>query len=133
AGVPGKAVIPESELRAGYDRRRDSFAAPDQVVTAHILIRVNPAGGPAADEEAKAKAEKVAAHAKAPGADFAKLANENTEDPSGKGKGGELPPFGRGQMVPEFEQAAFEMIPGEIRGPIKTQFGYHVIKLIRKD
>jgi peptidyl-prolyl cis-trans isomerase D len=133
ARVRAKTVIPENELRTDYERRKDSFAAPDQVVAAHILIRVNPSGGPPADEEAKAKAEKLGARAKAPGADFAKLANENTEDPSGKGKGGELPPFGRGQMVPEFEQAAFEMIPGEIRGPVKTQFGYHIIKLIRKE
>ena len=133
ARIRAKTVVPETELRADYERRKDTFAAPDQVVAAHILVRVNPSGGPTADEEAKAKAEKLAARAKAPGADFAKLANENTEDPSGKGKGGELPPFGRGQMVPEFEQAAFDMAPGEIRGPIKTQFGYHVIKLIRKE
>ena len=133
ARVRAKVVVPENELRAEYERRKDSFAAPDQVVAAHILIRVNPAGDPTAEEQARAKAEKLAAQAKAPGADFAKLANENTEDPSGKGSGGQLPPFGRGQMVPEFEQAAFEMVPGEIRGPIKTQFGYHVIKLIRKE
>jgi peptidyl-prolyl cis-trans isomerase D len=131
ARIRAKIVAPESELKADYERRKDSFEAPDQVVAAHILIRVNAAGGPTADEIARAKAEKIAARAKA-GEDFAKLANENTEDPSGKGNGGQLPPFGRGQMAPEFEQAAFEMTPGEIRGPIKTQFGYHVIKLIRK-
>ncbi len=131
ARVRARIVIPESELKAEYERRKDSFTAPDQVVAAHILIKVDPNGGPAADQAAREKADKIAARAKA-GEDFAKLANETTEDPSGKGKGGELPPFARGQMVPEFEEAAFQMNPGEIRGPIKSQFGYHVIKLIRK-
>lgn len=132
ARIRAKIVIPDSELKADYERRKDAFTAPDQVIAAHILIRVDANGGPAADETARQKAEKLAARAKA-GEDFAKLASENTEDPSGKTNGGQLPPFGRGQMVPEFEEAAFQMSPGEIRGPIKTQFGYHVIKLIRKE
>ena len=99
------------------------------MIASHILIAVKPEGGPDAEAKAKAKADIVAARAKLAGADFAKLANENTDDPSGKGNGGQLPPFSRGQMVPEFEQAAFTMAPGEIRGPIKTQFGYHIIKV----
>jgi hypothetical protein len=102
---------------------------PEQINAAHILVAVKPDGGPNADEVAKAKAETIAARARVQGADFAKLANENTDDPSGKTSGGQLPPFSRGQMVPEFEAQAFAMEPGEIRGPIKTQFGYHVIKL----
>src|SRR5262249_61356635 len=59
-------------------------------------------------------------------------AHENTEDACGKGNGGQLPPFSRGQMVPEFERVAFELTPGQIAGPIKTQFGYHIIKVIAK-
>ena len=131
AKVRAKAKIPEAELKAEYERRRTTFQVPEQVTAAHILIKVDPDKGPAAEAEARQKAEAVYARLKK-GEDFAKLANENTEDPSGKGSGGQLPPFGRGQMVPEFEQAAFDMKPGDIRGPIKTQFGFHIIKLASK-
>jgi len=121
----------EAEIRAEYEKRKDSFNMPEQVTAAHILVSVKPDSGPEAEAAARKKAEDLAAKAKS-GADFAKLADENTDDPSGKGQGGKLPPFSRGQMVPEFEEAAFAMAPGEIRGPIKTQFGYHIIKLIEK-
>jgi len=126
-----KIKMPETELKAEYDRRRASFQVPEQVTASHILIKADPDKGSAAEAEARQKAEALFARLKK-GEDFAKLANENTEDPSGKGSGGQLPPFGRGQMVPEFEQAVFDMKPGEIRGPIKTQFGYHIVKLVAK-
>ena len=132
AKVRTKTVVPDSESKAEYERRRSTFAVPEQVTASHILIKNEPEKGPAGDAAAKAKAGAIAQRAKKKGEDFAKLANETTEDPSGKGSGGALPPFPRGQMVPEFEQAAFDMAPGEIRGPIKTQFGYHVIKFISK-
>jgi peptidyl-prolyl cis-trans isomerase D len=132
ARVRAKTAPPESQLRAEYETRKASFAVPEQVVAAHILVKVDPAQGAAGDAAARAKAEGLAARAKK-GEDFAKLANENTDDPSGKGSGGQLPPFSRGQMVPEFDEAVFSMAPGEVRGPVKTQFGYHVIKLISKN
>jgi len=129
--VRAKIKPSEAEIRAEYEKRKDSFNMPEQVTAAHILVSVKPDSGPEAEAAARKKAEDLAAKAKS-GADFAKLADENTDDPSGKGQGGKLPPFSRGQMVPEFEEAAFAMAPGEIRGPIKTQFGYHIIKLIEK-
>jgi peptidyl-prolyl cis-trans isomerase D len=130
--VRAKTTVPDAELKAEYERRKSSFEVPEQVTAAHILIKVDESKGPAADAEAKKKAEALFARAQK-GEDFAKLADANTDDPTGKGKGGALSPFGRGQMVPEFEQAAFSMAPGEIRGPVKTQFGYHIIKLISKN
>ncbi len=132
ARVRSKMAPNEADVRAEYDRRKDSFIVSEQVNAAHILIAVKPDGGANADAVAKARAETLAARARVAGADFGRLANENTDDPSGKTTGGQLPPFSHGQMVPEFEQAAFSMAPGEIRGPIKTQFGYHVIKLVSK-
>jgi peptidyl-prolyl cis-trans isomerase D len=129
--VRAKVPVTDAEVRAEYESKKASFAVPEQVSVAHILVAVDPKGGPEADARAKAKAEALAARAKA-GEAFAKLAKENTDDPTGKENGGQLPPFGRGQMVPEFEQAAFDMKPGEIRGPVKTSFGYHVIKLSAK-
>jgi len=130
ARVGAKITPTEAELKAAYEQRKDAFAAPEQVNAAHILIK--PGEGDNADAVARARAENIAARAKQPGADFAKLANENTDDASGKTTGGKLPPFSHGQMVPEFEEAAFSMAPGEIRGPIKTLFGYHIIKVESK-
>ena len=65
------------------------------------------------------------------GEDFAAVARRFSSCPSGK-NGGDLGWFGKGQMVPEFEQAAFETEPGKVVGPVKTQFGYHVIKVTGK-
>ena len=129
--VRAKVPVTDAEVRAEYESKKASFSVPEQVSVSHILVAVDPKGGPDADAKAKAKAEALTARAKA-GEDFAKLAKENTDDPTGKENGGQLPPFGRGQMVPEFEQVAFDMKPGEIRGPVKTSFGYHVIKLAAK-
>ena len=130
--VRSRIIPTDAEIRAAYDQRKDTFTVPEQVNASHILISVKPGATPEQDAAAKAKADAVAARAKAAGADFAKLADENTDDPGGKTTGGKLPPFSHGQMVPEFEEAAFSMAPGEIRGPIKTQFGYHIIKVESK-
>jgi peptidyl-prolyl cis-trans isomerase D len=129
--VRAKMPVSDPEIRAEYEAKKATFSVPEQVSASHILIAIDPKGGPDADAKAKAKAEALTVQAKA-GEDFAKLASANTDDPSGKENGGQLPPFGRGQMVPEFEQVAFDMKPGEIRGPIKTSYGYHVIKLTAK-
>ena len=131
AKVRAKVAPTDAELRAEYAARREALKVPEQIVAAHILIKSDPSQGPEADAAARAKAEKILARARA-GEDFARLAKEASEDASNKDSGGQLPPFSRGQMVPEFEQAAFALSPGEIAGPVKTQFGYHVIKLISK-
>jgi len=132
AKVRSKIKPSDAEVAGEYEKLKETLNVPEQVTAAHILVAVKPDAGEAGDATAKAKAESIAAKAKQPNADFAKLANENTDDPSGKGSGGQLPPFSRGQMAPEFEDAAFSMAPGEVRGPVKTQFGYHIIKLVSK-
>lgn len=127
ARIRAGTKVSDAEIQAEYARRRDSFTTPEQANASHILIKVDEG---TTEAEARAKAEAILAKAKA-GEDFVKLANESTEDESGKGKGGQLPPFGRGQMVKPFENAAFAMAPGELR-LVQTQFGFHVIKLHSK-
>jgi len=89
-----------------------------QVNAAHILVK--------GEEKARELLDKVNA-----GESFAKLAQENSDCPSGK-RGGELGWFGRGQMVREFEQAAFDAEKGQVVGPVKTEFGWHLIKVLGK-
>jgi peptidyl-prolyl cis-trans isomerase D len=120
-----------AEIQAYYDAHADEFPVPERVHAAHILVKVAKDATPAQDAAARKKAEDLLARAKK-GEDFGELARKNSEDPGSKDQGGDLPPFGHGQMVPPFEEAAFSMSPGEIRGPIKSDFGYHVIKLLAK-
>ncbi|HKB72129.1 MAG TPA: peptidyl-prolyl cis-trans isomerase [Thermoanaerobaculia bacterium] len=120
-----------AEIQAYYDAHSDDFAVAERVHAAHILIKTGKDATPAEDAAAKKKAEDVLARAKK-GEDFAELARKYSDDPGSKAQGGDLPPFARGQMVPPFEEAAFSMSPGEIRGPVKSDFGYHVIKLMAK-
>jgi hypothetical protein len=108
-------------------------AAPGETATAaHVLIRYAGAmrTGPEVTRskaEAQKLAQEVARKAAAPGADFSALADQYTEDPSGKGRGGKLGTFGRGRMVPEFDKTTFELAPGQTSGVIETAFGFHVI------
>jgi len=120
-----------AEISAYYDSHSDEFPVGERVHAAHILIKVDKSATPAQDAAARKKAEDIAARARK-GEDFAALARQYSEDPGSKAQGGDLPPFARGAMVGAFEQAAFSMQPGEIRGPVKSDFGYHVIKLMAK-
>jgi foldase protein PrsA len=108
----------------------------------HILIRTEAEQGDstgaeaekkhaAKRDEARKRAESILARIRA-GEDFAKLASEFSEDPGSKSKGGDLDYFSRGQMVPEFEAAAFALKPGEVSQLVETQFGFHIIKLEEK-
>lgn len=109
----------EEALRAEYDAYVAAFTPADEVRASHILV----------EEEDKAKELKAQADG---GADFATLARENSIDP-GAANGGDLGFFGKGMMVPPFEEAAFALAnPGDISEPVQSQFGWHVIKLEEK-
>jgi peptidyl-prolyl cis-trans isomerase C len=124
--------VDDAQVRTYYEAHLKDY---EQVHARHILIRA--AGSPApaepgkkdlTDAEALAKAQDLRKKL-AEGADFAQLASTESDDAGSKTKGGDLNFFKHGQMVPPFEQAAFSMKVGEISQPIKTQFGYHIIKV----
>ena len=124
----GEAEVSAEETRAYYNEHLDSWREPEERRVRHILFRA-PADAPAELRAAK-KSEAEAALARIRGgADFAKLADELTEDPSGKGKGGDLGRVGRGRMVPEFENAAFALKAGETSDAVESSFGWHLIRV----
>lgn len=122
-----KDAVTDAALHKVYDDAIKSMGKKEEVHARHILIRAKP-DDKKASEAAKKKIEAIIAKLKA-GEDFAKLAKEDTEDPSGKANGGDLGYFTKDQMVPEFSKVAFELKKGEISGPVHTQFGWHVIKV----
>jgi peptidyl-prolyl cis-trans isomerase C len=110
----------EAEAKSYYDQHKSEFAGPERIKVAHILVKE------------KAQAEQVLAQLKK-GSDFSQLAKEVSMDSSSSKMGGEMGYFGKGEMVPEFEAGAFALnAPGQISEPVKTAFGYHIIKLIDK-
>jgi peptidyl-prolyl cis-trans isomerase D len=119
-------TVPEADLQAFYNQNLQQYQTPAQVRASHILLKLEGKD----EKQVQALAEDVAKKAKAPGADFAALARQYSEDESNNSAGGDLDYFGRGRMVAEFEQAAFAMKPGEISNPVKTAFGYHIIKVV---
>ncbi|KGF12707.1 foldase [Peptostreptococcus sp. MV1] len=124
-----KAAPSEEEMKAKFK------TMGDKVDASHILIKtVDDSNKPlpeAKKAEAKKKAEDLYKQLKA-GADFAELAKKNSQDPGSAANGGALGEFGKGQMVPEFEKAAFALKEGEISQVVESQFGYHIIKLNKK-
>jgi hypothetical protein len=104
---------------------------PDEITASHILISYQGAERSSATrtkDEAKKLAEEVLAKASAPGADFAALAREYSDEPGAKERGGDLGAFKKGAMAPAFEEAAFKLKVGEISGVVETSFGFHIIK-----
>lgn len=111
-----KASIGEAAAKAIYDDKVKDLKPEEEVQARHILV--------ASEAEAAKLREQIAA-----GEDFAKLAEANSGDAGSKAQGGMLGFFGRGQMVPQFEEAAFALQKGQVSKPVQSQFGWHVIKV----
>jgi len=126
--IRAKTTIPPADVERSYNDNIQQYSTAEQVRASHILLKTDGTN----DAAVKAKAEDVLKQAKAPGADFAALAKKYSQDEGSAASGGDLNYFGRGRMVPEFDTAVFAMEPGQISDLIKTQYGYHIIKLVEK-
>jgi len=111
-----KASVSDADARKAYDDQVKMLKPEEEVQARHILVET--------EEKAKELKEKIKN-----GGDFAALAKENSKDPGSKDDGGNLGYFGRGQMVPQFEEVVFKLGKGEVSDPVKTQFGWHLVKV----
>ena len=121
----------DADLQHIYNENRDNYRTPETINIRHILLTTTDKN-PQEEAAIKAKAEGLLKQARA-GADFAELAKKNSQDPGSAAKGGEYDGVVRGQMVPEFEKAAFALKPGQISDLVKTQYGYHIIQLLKHE
>ena len=122
----GQVQVGEAEIVRSFEENRAKYSTPEQRQARHILFKVDPENAKEKDIR-KREAEKVLELVRA-GGDFAKLADEYSQDPA-KGNGGDLGTFSRGRMVKPFEEAVFSMKKGEVSGLVETPFGFHIIKL----
>jgi peptidyl-prolyl cis-trans isomerase SurA len=126
--VRNKVKISDKDLRAAYDQWARMEQSDPEIHARHILVKVEPNAPPAEVAKALEKAKGLAAEARKPGVDFAELAKKKSDGPSGP-DGGDLGTFRRGVMVPEFDKVAFSLPAGGISDPVRTRFGWHVIKV----
>ena len=120
----------DEEIQKFYDENKEGFTQGESVAASHILIKVDPADDDAAKAAKRARLEDLRKQI-LEGADFAELAQANSDCPSAS-SGGDLGSFGRGQMVPEFEDAAFTQPVGSVGEIVETQFGFHLAKVTER-
>ena len=122
-----KVVVPATDIQRFYNDNIQQYQTPEQIKASHILLKTD-----GKDEAAvRKRAEALLAQVKG-GADFAALAKKESEDEGSAKNGGDLGFFGKGRMVPEFETAAFAMQPGQTSDLVRSQFGFHIIRVIEK-
>lgn len=119
--------IADEELRAYYEAHPEEFTREEQVRARHILLRTDKRSV----EEARAGIAEARRRIEG-GEDFAAVAREVSEDPGSAARGGDLGFFGRGRMVPAFEEAAFSAQPGELVGPVESDFGVHLLEVTER-
>ncbi|MEO5566568.1 MAG: peptidylprolyl isomerase [Luteimonas sp.] len=119
----------DSALKQRYAQEQARFVEPEERLASHILVRVDKGANAQAEAAAKARADQIAAQARAPGADFSALATADSDDDGSKAAGGDLGWISKGMMAKPFEDALFAMKKGEIIGPVRSDFGWHVIQM----
>jgi peptidyl-prolyl cis-trans isomerase C len=125
AAVPSPS---DDEAKDYYAKNLDRFKEEETIRASHILIRADSSADPATKAKARETIDAILAKARA-GQDFAALAQESSQDPGSASRGGDLNYFKRGMMVPEFNDAAFALQPGQLSDVVTTQYGYHIIKV----
>lgn len=124
-----KIDVSEADAKAFYDENKGQLQMPERIRARHILITPDTAGDPnEAKAAARAQADQLLKQIRA-GADFSELARAHSSCASSQ-RGGDLDYFGRGKMVPEFEEVAFALEPGKISEVVETQFGFHIIEVM---
>lgn len=124
------AAVTDADVEKFYKEHQSEYETPRQVRASHVLVRVPETGGSEGEDKARAKIVDVIRRAKA-GADFGKLAQEVSEDTATAPRGGDLGLVGKGEMVPQFEQALFALKKGEVSPePVRTPFGFHAVKVV---
>jgi peptidyl-prolyl cis-trans isomerase D len=121
------ATVTGQQIERYYNDNIQQYSTPEQVRASHILLKTEGKD----DAAVKKQAEDLLAQLKK-GANFEELAKKNSQDEGSAVKGGDLDFFGRGAMVPEFDKVAFELQPGQLSDVVKSQFGYHIIKVTDK-
>ena len=129
--LTGKTEVTEEEAKKFYEENKTEFTQPETVKASHILFRVNKEDSEEVVDQKLKAAQGAEARAKK-GEDFTALAKELSEEPGAKESGGDLGFFPKDRMVPEFAEAAFSEKVGEVSNPVRTQFGWHVIKVTEK-
>lgn len=125
--VIAELKITDKDISDFYAKNKEKFTVPEQINAKHILIKADE-GNAAEVKKAKATIDGLLAQVKG-GANFEELAKKHSQDDGSKPSGGDLGSFGKGQMVPEFEAAAWNLKPGEVTpAPVKSKFGWHIIK-----
>ncbi|MEA1927921.1 MAG: peptidylprolyl isomerase [Candidatus Auribacterota bacterium] len=126
--IPEGEEVTDEDVETFYAENTQQFKQPEQVEASHILIKFSPED---TEEQKSEKHQKLADLKKQieEGADFAELATANSDDVGSAANGGDLGYFGRGQMIPPFEEAAFSLEDGDLSEIIETQYGYHLIKV----
>ncbi|MEE8474324.1 MAG: peptidylprolyl isomerase [Myxococcota bacterium] len=118
----------ESEARALYSEHSDRYDTPERVQARHILLKVEPDADAEREQEVRAAAEALLEEIRG-GADFSAVAERESQDPGSRQRGGDLGEFERGRMVPAFEEVAFELEPGQVSEPVRSEFGFHIIRV----
>jgi len=129
--VSPRVKLSEADLKAEYANYTKNERGDFEVHARHILVQVPKSATPAQVEAAKKKALSIVAEARRPGMDFEALARARSEGPSAE-DGGDLGFFRRGQMVPAFDRVVFALKEGEVSDPVRTDFGWHVIKVMER-
>lgn len=131
ARIRSQVQVSDADVRKRYDAAGDEYSTPEQVRASHILLSVPAGATPSEAAAVEQRARELVTQLRG-GADFAALAREHSADPGSAANGGDLGFFGRGAMVGEFEEAAFTQPVGQVGDPVRTQFGYHIIRVEEK-